>query len=220
MDPVLVAAFAGVALTLIAVPGPDWAFILAAGARDHIVIPAVLGLVVGYTLITGAVVVGVGPLVAAWPAALLVLTLLGAAYLIHLGISILRSPGHIGQVANPDERRGRTAVFIRGIGVSALNPKGLLIFLAILPQFTHSDASWPIAAQLAALGGVFTVICALFYLALGFAADRILGSRPRVARVTTRLAGAAMIVVGLVLIAERVAELLTGSLQVPAIAQN
>ncbi|MBF4461278.1 MULTISPECIES: LysE family translocator [unclassified Rathayibacter] len=207
MDPVLVAAFAGVALTLIAVPGPDWAFILAAGARDHVVIPAVAGLVIGYTLITGAVVVGVGPLVAAWPAALFVLTLLGAAYLIYLGVTILRSPGRISQTSDVNARRGSGAILVRGIGVSALNPKGLLIFLAILPQFTRPEASLPLAVQLAALGGVFTAICALFYLALGFAADRILGPSPRVARTTTRVAGATMILVGLVLIAERVIEL-------------
>lgn len=209
MDPVLVAAFAGVALTLIAVPGPDWAFILAAGARDHIVFPAVAGLVVGYTLITIAVVVGVGPLVAAWPAALLILTLSGATYLVYLGITILRSPGRIGHTADVEARPSRARVFVRGCGVSALNPKGLLIFLAILPQFTRADASWPIAAQLAALGAVFTVICLVFYVALGFAADRVLGSRPRVARVTTRVAGAAMILVGLVLIAERAVELIS-----------
>lgn len=170
-------------------------------------VPAVAGLVIGYIVITGAVVVGVGPLVAAWPAALPVLTLFGAAYLIYLGVTILRSPGHISEASDVNTRRGRGAILVRGSGVSALNPKGLLIFLAILPQFTRPEASWPLAAQLAALGGVFTAICALFYLALGFAADRILGSRPRVARITARVAGTAMILVGLVLIAERVVEL-------------
>lgn len=177
-----------------------------ASPSEQIVVSAVAGLAVGYTLITSAVVVGLGPLVAAWPPALLVLTLLGAAYLIYLGVTTFRSPGDFGQAADSPASRGRGGVFTRGVGVSALNPKGLLIFLAIVPQFTRAEASWPIAAQLAALGGVFTGICAVFYLALGFAAHRILGSRPSIATATTRLAGLAMILVGLVLIAERAVE--------------
>lgn len=206
MDPYLVVAFAGVALTLIAVPGPDWAFILAAGARDRVVVPAVVGLMIGYSVITVAIAVGVGPLVAAAPWALVFLTLAGATYLIYLGISVLRRPGAIKR-SNEDEplsRPQRRKVIAKGIGVSALNPKGLLIFLAVLPQFTRAEQSWPIAVQLAVLGAVFTLICGVFYLALGHAADRVLGSRPRVARLTTRIAGVATIIVGMVLILERV----------------
>ena len=41
MEPSAVLGFAVVAFALIAVPGPDWAFVLAAGARDHVVLPAV-----------------------------------------------------------------------------------------------------------------------------------------------------------------------------------
>jgi threonine/homoserine/homoserine lactone efflux protein len=80
-----VVGFALIAFTLIVVPGPDWAYILAAGARDHVVIPAVAGLIAGYAAITAVVAVGVGPLVAGSSTALLVLTVGGAAYLIYLG---------------------------------------------------------------------------------------------------------------------------------------
>lgn len=196
--------FAAIAFTLITVPGPDWAYVLAAGARDHVVAPAVTGVMAGYLLITTIMVVGVGPLVAAVPLALGVLTLVGAGYLVYLGIRTLRSTGSV------PEGRGTMALasspgryFARGLGVSALNPKGLLIFLSILPQFTHTTASWPLPAQFAALGGVFILICALVYFPLGYAADRVLGARPRTAQVTTKVAGAAMILVGLALLTER-----------------
>lgn len=196
--------FAAIAFTLIVVPGPDWAYILAAGARDHVVLPVVGGVMVGYAVITAIVVVGVGPLVAALPGALIALTITGSGYLIYLGVRTLRSSGHIDS--------GGTGValasspghyFTRGVGVSALNPKGILIFVSILPQFTRTAERWPLPVQFAILGGVYILITAAVYLPLGYAADRVLGARPRVAQVTTKVAGMAMILVGLGLLLER-----------------
>jgi threonine/homoserine/homoserine lactone efflux protein len=200
--------FAGVALTLIAVPGPDWAYILAAGLRDHVVLPAVGGLLIGYAMVTAVVAVGVGPLVAAVPGVLTALTVAGAAYLTWLGVGILRHPSEVW--ADDDGRRATPAPWrfvARGIGVSSLNPKGLLLFLAILPQFVRPDAGWPVSAQLAVLGAIFVLICGAFYVPLGYGASHVLASRPAAARVVARIAGVAMIVVGLALVGERVAEL-------------
>jgi threonine/homoserine/homoserine lactone efflux protein len=92
-----------------------------------------------------------------------------------------------------------------GIGVSGLNPKGLLVFLALLPQFTNPRAGWPLTVQLAVLGLVFTVTCGLFYLSMGSLIRRVLAAWPGVARVITRVSGAAMIVIGLLLLVERLA---------------
>jgi threonine/homoserine/homoserine lactone efflux protein len=92
--------------------------------------------------------------------------------------------------------------------VSGLNPKGLLLFLAVLPQFTHRAGGWPLPLQFAALGGIYIAITALFYLPLGFTADRVLGARPRVAQLTTRIAGVAMLIVGAALIVERAVQTL------------
>jgi threonine/homoserine/homoserine lactone efflux protein len=58
-------------------------------------------------------------------------------------------------------------------------------------------------AQLATLGGVFIATCGAVYLALGFASGRVLGARPGAARATSRVAGAAMVTLGVVLLAER-----------------
>ncbi|MFI2713051.1 LysE family translocator [Micromonospora sp. NPDC018662] len=204
MDLAAVLAFSAVAFALIVVPGPDWAFVLAAGTRDRVVAPAVGGLMAGYALITLLVAVGVGPLVASLPLALTGLTVGGAAYLIHLGVRTLRGSGRIGDVdAHTAPASSPARCFTRGVGVSALNPKGLLIFLSVLPQFTVGTGGWPLPVQLAALGGIFVLIVALFYLPLGYAADRILGVRPRVARITTDVAGAAMVLVGAALLVER-----------------
>lgn len=95
------------------------------------------------------------------------------------------------------------ATLVKGAGVSGLNPKGLLVFLALFPQFANPHRSWPLAAQLGVLGLVFTLTCAVFYLCLGSFARKTLHARPAAARAVTRFSGAAMIVIGALLLAER-----------------
>jgi len=203
-----VLGFAALALTLIAVPGPDWAYVLAAGARDHVVTPVVGGMMIGYALITAVVVAGIGPLMAAVPMALVALTVAGAGYLTYLGARTLRSSGRVEAGSTAARASSPLRYLARGIGVSALNPKGLLIFLSILPQFTRTASGWPLPLQLATLGGVFIAICALFYLPLGHAASRVLGARPGIVNAVTKVAGASMILVGVGLLTERVFQLL------------
>lgn len=204
----VVLAFAGFATMLIVVPGPDWAFVLAAGVRDRVVVPAVAGLASGYVLLTAVVAAGVGPLVASVPSALVALTVVGAAYLLCLGVGILRTSGADQRASTATmpapARAGGARTVRRGIGVSALNPKGLLFFVAFLPQFARPADSWPLPVQLVVLGAVWTMIVALFYTALGFTAERALEARPGLARGVTRVAGGAMIAVGLALLGEQI----------------
>ena len=200
-----VLAFWGVALLLIVVPGPDWAFTLASGLRDRVVYPAVGGLMIGYTILTAVVAAGVGTLVARNPVVLTALTVAGAGYLICLGASSLARPATLHRPASGDgpaapPRRRR---LLTGIGVSGLNPKGLLVFLALLPQFTDPSGSWPVPAQLALLGLVFVLSCGIFYAALSLSTGAILRARPAVARAVSRLSGTAMAAVGVFLLAER-----------------
>jgi threonine/homoserine/homoserine lactone efflux protein len=204
MDASTLAVFAGFAAVLIALPGPDWAFVLGAGARDRIVIPAVAGLVGGYALLTAIVAAGVGSVMAATPTARLALTVIGALYLVYLGITGLRtgSGDRPGDPTVPARAAaGRTVR--RGVAVSALNPKGVLFFVAFLPQFAHPANRWPIPVQLAVLGGVWAVIVAAFYTTLGYTAARVLTARPGVARTVQRVAGVAMIVLGILLLVDR-----------------
>ena len=197
-----IAAFWAVAALLIAVPGADWAYVIGTALSGRPVVVAVSGIVIGYAGITIAVVAGVGALVARSPASLAVLTIAGGLYLLWLGVrSFLRPAGH-GPAQGPAARTDR-ATFVKGIGVSGLNPKGLLVFLAVLPQFATPRGNWPLAVQLGVLGAVFTLTCGVFYLTMGSAARRILDGRPALSRVITRGSGAAMIVLGLLLLAER-----------------
>jgi threonine/homoserine/homoserine lactone efflux protein len=203
LDSVL--AFWGVCALLIAVPGADWAFVVGAGLRGQSVVPAVAGLVLGYAGLTVVVALGVGTLVARSPGALTVLTVVGGSYLIWRGVmSLARRPEPIAFATQPaSATSAASATVVQGLGVSGLNPKGLLLFLALLPQFADRHGSWPLPGQLALLGVVFTLSCGAFYLGLGAFVRAILVSRPWAARALTRVSGAAMIVIGAVLLAER-----------------
>jgi threonine/homoserine/homoserine lactone efflux protein len=197
-----IVAFWGVALLLILVPGPDWAFTISAGVRHRATVPAVAGLAIGYAAMTLVVAAGVGAVVARSPAALTVLTLVGGAYLIWHGVMTWRRPSSERPDAGAATGSSR-AILARGIGVSGLNPKGLLVFLALLPQFTDARRGWPLALQLALLGLVFTATCAAFYLALGTCASTVLQNRGRSAAAVTRIAGIGMVIVGALLILDR-----------------
>jgi threonine/homoserine/homoserine lactone efflux protein len=223
-----VAAFWVVAFLLIIVPGADWAFTISAGLRGGSAVPAVGGLVTGYAAMTIVVAAGVGALVARSPALLTGLTVAGGLYLMWHGTRTLARPAMPGAapaggppgaasgappgaaVGSPGGRgavgatsRTHRATLLKGAGVSGLNPKGLLLFLAVLPQFTNPRGSWPLAVQLGLLGLIFTITCALFYLGLGSFARKTLRTRPAAARAVTRFSGAAMILIGAVLLAER-----------------
>lgn len=202
MDSIL--AFWAVSLMLIAVPGADWAFTIGAGVRRRAVVPAVAGLAIGYLGITAIVAAGVGAIVAGSDVALTTLSVAGGAYLVWHGVSVLRR-SRSALAPDPSSARTDWATLGRGIGVSGLNPKGLLILLALLPQFTDRRDEWPVAAQIVVLGLVFTATCAVFYLALGTFSRSMLQSRPGGARIVTRASGLGMVVVGALLIAGRLA---------------
>ncbi len=197
-----VIAFWAVALLLIVVPGPDWAFTLSAGLQGRSVLPAVSGLVLGYAAITIVVAAGVGALVAGSPEILTGLSVIGGAYLMWHGAMTVAKPSTPSTSAH-DPVSTDWNTFIKGVGVSGLNPKGLLIFLALLPQFTNPHWSWPVAGQIGILGLTFTATCAAFYLSLGSFARFVLHARPAVARAVSRFSGAAMIAIGATLVVER-----------------
>jgi len=173
--------------------------------RGRLVAPAVAGLVAGYLGMTLVVAAGVGALVVGTPGALAALTVIGGLYLVWLGIRTMAHPaGPIvadqGHRTAPRDTRG---TLLRGMGVSGLNPKALLLFLALLPQFTSSRWDWPVAVQAGLLGLVFTLTCAAFYATMGLFARTVLHTRPVAARVVSRISGLGMVLVGSSLLAER-----------------
>ena len=198
----LVLSFWAVSAVFVITPGADWAYAMTAGLQHRSVVPAVGGLLAGHLAATLVVTAGVAALLAQSPLVLSVLTACGALYLVHLGAGTLREPA--GASAG-HQRTGSTQTrqALKGFGVAGLNPKVFLLFLALMPQFADPGARWPLPAQLATLGLVHLATCAVVYLAVGAGARRVLRARPAAARTMTRLSGSAMLVLGLVLLAEQ-----------------
>ncbi|MEU5837602.1 LysE family translocator [Streptomyces diacarni] len=207
-----IAAFAAVSFLLVLVPGADWAYAITSGLRDRSVVPAVGGLMLGYVGLTAVVVAGVAAVVAQTPGVLTALTVLGAGYLVWLGVTTLigakdaGSPGAGDGAVGADDPTGALARsrVLKGAGVSGLNPKALLLYVALLPQFADQHGNWPLALQIGLLGLLHMCTAGAVYLGVGSLARTVLRARPTAARLITRLSGAAMIVLGGVLLVEQI----------------
>ncbi|CAM2151735.1 LysE family translocator [Paraburkholderia tropica] len=207
MEVSMLTAFWIVSFSLVMVPGADWAYAISAGLRGSVIAPAVGGMLLGYLAITLVVAAGVGALVTSVPALLSVLTVVGGAYLLWLGVRTVMHPAELsaGQEDGPKTgRQSRWGWSMRGFAISGLNPKAILLFVALLPQFTRRDAGWSVSAQIVALGVLHMINCASVYSVVGFGSKAVLGTRPAAARRVSQLSGVAMILVAVLLFAEQV----------------
>ena len=98
-----------------------------------------------------------------------------------------------------------TAIVAAGVATLVARSPALLTGLTVLGALylLRLGGGWPFAAQIAVLGGVHTVNCAVVYLAVGLAARTVLRARPSIAKAMTRCSGIAMIAIAVVLLAER-----------------
>ncbi|MFG2837696.1 LysE family translocator [Streptomyces zaomyceticus] len=204
MDTTTLAAFLAVDLLLVFTPGADWAYAISAGVRGRSVVPAVTGLVAGHAAYALVAVAGLAVIVARSPAALTALTVAGAGYLLWLGWGVLRRPA-VPTAAGRQADSSRLQVLLKGAGISGLNPKALLLYFSLFPQFIDPATGWPVAAQTGLLSTMHLTACAVVYLAVGVLARTVLSTRPSAALAVTRVSGAMMIAIGVLLLAERLA---------------
>ncbi|MET1087827.1 MAG: LysE family translocator [Arthrobacter sp.] len=211
MNAQLFFAFILVAAALACTPGVDWAYSITAGLRQRSFLPAVAGLCGGYVLHTLLMVAGLAALLAGMPGVLGWITVAGATYLLWLGISTLRSWrgasfSAAAAVGSPATNQFRT--FLQGMGTSGINPKGLLFYVALVPQFVSPEASLPVAVQSGLLGLTFVLLAGIVYTCVALLARKLLQSRPGAARKVTLASGLIMVALGLVLLSEQLVPLI------------
>lgn len=218
-------AFIAVAVALACTPGVDWAYSIAAGLKDRSFVPAVAGLCGGYVVHTVLMVAGLAALLARMPGLLGWLTVAGAAYLLWLGVATLRSwrgasfsadgtaPGlRVEAQASAPAPGNQFRIFLQGMGTSGINPKGLLFFVALVPQFVSPEAALPVPVQSGLLGLTFVLLVAVIYSCVALLARRLLQSRPEAARRVTLASGVIMLALGAVLLSEQLIPLLGAGL--------
>jgi threonine/homoserine/homoserine lactone efflux protein len=171
--------FVASGLLLNVTPGPDTAFIVGRGLQFgwRGGAAAALGVSAGCLVHVGAAAIGLSALLMASTLAFAAVKLIGAAYLIWLGIGMLltREAG-FAAAADDGPAVRPVQVFRQGALTNALNPKVALFFLAFLPQFVDADAPHKALAFLV-LGLIFVANGTLYCLALAAfaarAADRL-----------------------------------------------
>lgn len=153
----LLAAFFATTVVFAYIPGPAMLYTaaqtIARGRRSGLM--ATLGIHLGCYVHVAAAAAGLLILFHAVPVLYLAVKFLGAAYLVWLGISMLRARADEAAATPPlqEAKSGRRA-FLESMTVEVLNPKTALFFLAFLPQFVDASAALPVWLQFAILGTV------------------------------------------------------------------
>jgi threonine/homoserine/homoserine lactone efflux protein len=201
-----IVAFGGVVLLGAMSPGPDFAIVVRRSAVSGRAygMAAAAGIAVGVFVWVVAAATGIAALLAASAMAFTVVKVVGAAYLLHLGIKALRAALRRGGPLTldlPDPgRRSSWAAFGEGLFTNVLNPKAGLFFVALVPQFVTDGAPIGDALMLSlvALAGTVT-----WFLVVA----NVVGSlrrafaRPAVRKTVDGLTGATLITLGVTLAA-------------------
>lgn len=195
-------AFAAAALALVVIPGPNLIYIITRGIQQgrRAALVSSLGVQAGMVVHIVLAAVGLSALVARSPLLYDALRYAGAAYLVWMGIALLRRRREAveGPVAlRPAPMR---ALFLHGMAVNLLNPKVILFVLALLPQFVD-PARGSTATQILVLGAVMITVAMISDGAYALASGSLgvwLSRRPAAERQRDRASGVVYLLLGLI----------------------
>jgi threonine/homoserine/homoserine lactone efflux protein len=186
-------------LGLTLTPGPNGLLALTHGAiyGSKKTIATILGGSVGFATVIGLSMFGIGALLAASAQLLIVMKFLGGAYLIWLGIQVWRSPS-LGE-ASPKALSDVSSVslFRQGALAALTNPKGILFFVAFLPQFI--DPAISLITQFVVMAATFVVIEFIYEYVVASAANRIKPWLARFGKNVNRVFGGIFMAIGIAL---------------------
>ena len=193
--------FAAAAFAIIVVPGPSVLFIISRGVvlGRRAALATVAGNAAGLAVQVTAVAAGLGAVVERFVAVFTVMKLAGAGYLVWLGIKAIRNRHALGaSIGMPIEPRSVRRILREGFIVGVSNPKSVLLFVAILPQFVDRGAG-AVPLQMLVLGGIAVCVAlmsdSVWAVAAGTARDWI-ARRPDRLQAIGGAGGAIMIGLG------------------------
>ncbi|ASC59095.1 LysE family translocator [Vibrio vulnificus] len=158
-----------------------------------------LGELVGVAVVSVAAVVGIAAVMLNYPMLFISFKILGATYLVYLGIQMWRSRGKLSLSAETGSvsRANNWQLIMQGFITAIANPKGWAFMISLLPPFI--DKSAPLPPQLLLLVGIILIsefVCMTLYATGGKGLKRLLGQSQNVRRLN-RIAGSLMIGVGI-----------------------
>lgn len=191
--------FVAASTALLLIPGPTVLLVLsyALSKGRSVAVASAAGVALGDLVAMSASLAGLGALVLASAALFTVLKWVGAAYLIWLGVKLIRSAPSEGLQARAIAQDVTArSVFAHNAAVTALNPKSIAFFIAFVPHFV--DPTRPLLLQFVILIATFVGLAALNALAYAFLADRLrrMIARPSIITWITRTGGMMLIGMG------------------------
>lgn len=208
MDVDAVLSFWLISMMFILTPGVDWAYAISAGIAGDKIIAAVSGLMLGHFVAILLVVAGVGSLLSALPVLLNTIALAGAMYLVWIAVSLFKSPPVPTNHATDSSVQSDATWIRKGFLISGLNPKVMLLFVALLPQFITPSGLSP-QIQLFILGMIHFIGCTIVYFLVSIFARRILSNSPGTARRFSRISASILMLLGAGLVFDAVKSLYT-----------
>jgi threonine/homoserine/homoserine lactone efflux protein len=194
-------AFTITAVVFVAIPGPSVLFVVSRSVvhGSGAGVATVVGNTAGVFTQVVAVAFGIGPLVERSVALFTVLKLAGAAYLVFLGVQAIRHRRSLAAALGATiERKTLARIVLDGFTVGVTNPKAIVFFAAILPQFVDRQAGH-VPAQLIMLGALMAGIALLSDSTYALVAGRVrawLAGSPRRMEALGGAGGLAMIAIG------------------------
>ncbi|MDX5379395.1 MAG: LysE family translocator [Halomonas sp.] len=177
-------AFVAASAVMLAIPGPTiltvMSYSLASGRRAKV--PLIAAVALGDSTALAMSLLGLGALLATSAFWFTAVKWAGGLYLLYLGIKLLRAGASTSVVLTPPESVSRWKLFGNTYLVTALNPKGIVFFVAFLPQFL--DTTMPVTPQLWVLAVTFVALAtmnATLYALFAASARRLL-TTPRAQR--------------------------------------
>ena len=189
--------YAVAALGLSLTPGPNGLLALTHGALFGVrkTLATIFGGITGFFLVIAMSMFGIGALLATSASLLIALKWIGGAYLAFLGIQVWRSPAL--SVSRTEVSAKSAQLYRAGLFSALSNPKGILFFVAFLPQFIDPERS--LVLQFAIMAATFLVIELLYEIMVAALADRITPWLGRVGKNFNRTFGAVFVAIGVLL---------------------
>ncbi|MBU2991962.1 LysE family translocator [Octadecabacter sp. 1_MG-2023] len=199
MDLSLWMTFVAATVVLLIIPGPTIVLVLTYALTQgrRVAVASAAGVALGDFIAMTTSLVGLGALVLASATLFTALKWIGAAYLVWMGIGMIRSAGGatLGKIENAP-RLSAGAVFRNATIVTALNPKSIAFFIAFVPQFIRPEAA--LLPQFSILIATFVGLAALNVVIYAVLADRLRSTirKPAVLGWMTRIGGGVLIAMG------------------------
>lgn len=191
--------FATTTAVVIASPGASAILVASQGASNgwRATIFSIFGIMIATAVYFLLSATGLAALILASNLLFQIIKWIGVGYLLYLGLTALLSRSSGLAVARAGKVRSRKALFSQGFVVEFANPKALLYFAAILPQFLDTTA--PIAPQMIVMGLTGTAMQLVIYSVYAKLGDKLAngGVRAWIVSLINRTAGAALIFAGI-----------------------